>query len=112
MVGFEPTTPALRKRCSTVELHRRLVPSGESGEPSPLRVALAFNSYSRCTLILRGTRDRASPSIDRGLQAGSEEEGALSYHPGSANWQRCKADCPTPGPDRSRPVAEPGCCWS
>ena len=22
MVGFEPTTPALRKRCSTVELHR------------------------------------------------------------------------------------------
>ena len=23
MVGFEPTTPALRKRCSTVELHRR-----------------------------------------------------------------------------------------
>src|SRR5688572_25211018 len=24
MVGFEPTTPALRKRCSTVELHRRV----------------------------------------------------------------------------------------
>src|SRR5216683_4022987 len=23
MVGFEPTTPALRKRCSAVELHRR-----------------------------------------------------------------------------------------
>src|SRR5262249_28665238 len=27
MVGFEPTTPALRKRCSTVELHRRSNPN-------------------------------------------------------------------------------------
>jgi hypothetical protein len=36
MVGFEPTTPALRKRCSAVELHRRPLawntyPSGHSG---------------------------------------------------------------------------------
>src|SRR4029453_4389196 len=38
MVGFEPTTPALRKRCSTVELHRQQ--SGFDGVPAVYGVSL------------------------------------------------------------------------
>src|SRR5262249_49929017 len=60
MVEFEPTTPALRKRCSTVELHRQKVPENQANSTAP-----HTSPQPRLTLVLTpGTSELAGGGRD------------------------------------------------
>jgi hypothetical protein len=70
MVGFEPTTPALRKRCSTAELHRQQTLNSRLfwlGQPTPATV-FATRTDTLCRSAVHHARS-SSYSVREAEQA-------------------------------------------
>ena len=133
MVGLEPTTPALRKPCSTVELHRRtrIVPTAKpsvkrlprENQRSPIHPqARQGNPVRSRTGRCRGRPRRLTEwqsyrIIEPGRNAGqaqhqtdhSPPRASMNDHPEDGFARPCGSQCAALQSIRIQPVLVPAC---